>query len=209
MIGGPASRTIVTTRDLEVAFGASTRASSYRLAELAPRSALDLLRRLAPDAVDLYPRKAEQLCERMGFMPLGLALAGRLLAVEQDIPGRMARLLDDLNQQREARLALPQKEGRPGVSSEEISVQAILDLSIARLPEPDQDRFAMLAALPADPASWDLPMAAAVWDCKPEQAEDAVSLLLRRGLVERRQGRYWMHALLRDYAEALLHERFA
>jgi hypothetical protein len=208
LIGGSMSRTVVTTRDLEVAFGASTPARSYRLTELDPPSALEVLRRLAPDAVQFYPGKAEDLCQRMGFMPLGLTLAGRLLALEQDVPGRMVRLLDELSERREARLALRQGERRLGADFQEASVQAILDLSVSRLPSVDQDRFAMLAALPADPASWDLEMAAAVWECSIEEAEDSVSLLLRRGLVERRRGAYWMHALLRDYAEELLYERF-
>ncbi len=55
-----------------------------------------------------------------------------------------------------------------------------------------------------EPLTWEINAAAPVWECPVEEAEDTVSRLIRRGLVERRGDRYWMHALLADYAEEMM-----
>jgi hypothetical protein len=86
-----------------------------------------------------------------------------------------------------------------------VSIQAILGLSVDRLERTDQERFAMLAVFGGEPLTWEINAAAAVWECSQTEAERTTSQLIQRGLVEPRpSGRYWMHALLSDYAQELL-----
>ncbi len=207
-IAGPQCRTVFTTREVPIAHDMATRERTLRVDVLKPEAALKLLRRLAPEAVDTDKKLALRLCERLEFLPLGLALAGRLLANETDIPSRMQRLVGELIDRRENRLKLLQSEGRLGLDEEQpASIQAILGMSVERLGEADQDRFAMLAVFGGEPLTWEINAAAHVWECSVEQAEDTVSRLIQRGLVERRDDRYWMHALLADYAEEMMEER--
>ncbi len=146
-----------------------------------------------------------RLCERLEFLPLALTLAGRLLASEADVPTRMQRLLDELMEHREARLQLLQAEGRLGLAEDQpVSLQAILGMSVERLSKTDQERFAMLAVFGGEPLTWEIKAAAHVWECSVEEAEATISRFIQRGLVERRGERYWMHALLADYAAEMM-----
>jgi NB-ARC domain len=206
LTGGSACRTLITTRKTTVAYDLSTTSRAHRLDVLSPSAALELLGRLAPDVVRVHGTAATLLCKRMEFLPLGLTLAGRLLAVESDVPDRVEHLLEELNERRQARLAMLQDEGRLGIDESAVSLQAILGLSVERLDVVDRERFAILSVLGGDPLTWDLDQAAAVWACAREDAAATVSHLIQHGIVERRGQDYWMHALLADYAAGLLDE---
>ncbi|WP_280910240.1 NB-ARC domain-containing protein [Streptomyces sp. SAI-208] len=204
LVAGTRCRTLLTTREPPVATRLSTRAHAHRLDVLLPQDSLDLLGRLAPGVVERHPAQARELCARVEHLPLALTLAGRLLDAESDVPGRMARLLAELTDQRAARLSMPQDEGRLGLCSRTVSLEAILALSVDRLDAIDRERFAALAVLGGDPLTWDLPTAAAVWACALPAAEETVAHLIQRGIVEPRGDDYWMHAVLADYAAELL-----
>jgi hypothetical protein len=207
-IAGSGCRLVYTTRNTTIANDLVTRARVLQVDVLAPEAAFELLRTLAPEAALADEKSARRLCERLEFLPLAITLAGRLLANEADIPSRMRYLLGELIERREARLQLTQAEGRPGLDEENpVSLQAILGMSVERLALPDQDRFAMLAIFGGEPLTWQLGAVKAVWDCSQEEAEATVSRLLQQGLIERRGERYWMHALLADYANKLMEER--
>lgn len=203
-VGGPNCRTLFTTRELPIAQLLATRQRTLRVDVLKPEAAFALLNSLAPDVVTTNERGARRLCERLEFLPLALTLAGRLLANEADVPQRMQRLLDELIERRDARLKLPQAEKREGLEDQQPSLQAILGMSIERLAPIDQERFAMLSTFGGDPLTWEINAATYVWDCSPEEAEITVSHFVHRGLVEPRGTRYWMHALLADYAGEML-----
>lgn len=207
LVAGPRCRTLFTTRETPAAYALATRRRTLRVDILSPDASLQLLERLAPEAVALDRQGAMRLCERMEFLPLGLTLAGRFLATEADVPRRMKRLLDELNERRDARLRMLQAEGRLGITEDEpVSLQAILGLSVDRLEPVDRERFAMLAVFGGDPLTWDVEAAADVWECTVEEAEATVARLIQRGLVELRGEEYWMHALLADYATELLED---
>lgn len=207
-IAGPQCRTVFTTREVPIANDLATRERTLRVDVLKPEAALELLYRLAPEVVEGDKKLAKRLCERLEFLPLGLTLAGRMLANEVDVPSRMQRLVGELIERREDRLKLLQSEGRLGLDEEQpASIQAILGLSVNRLEKIDQDRFAMLAVFGGEPLNWEINAASYVWECTIEQAEDTVARLIQRGLVELRDDRYWMHALLADYAEEMMDER--
>jgi hypothetical protein len=174
---------------------------------LKPEAALALLRRLASKTVTADEEIAKRLCARLEYLPLALTLAGRLLATEADVPSRMQRLVSELIERREARLQLLQAEGRLGLNEDEaVSLQAILGMSVDRLSRTDQERFAMLAVFGGDPLTWEINATAYVWECSMEEAEATISRFIQRGLVEPRDDRYWMHALLADYAAELMEE---
>lgn len=207
LLAGPRCRTLLTTRETPVAYSLATRERTLRVDVLKPEAALSLLRRLALEAVTTDEHSAQRLCERLEYLPLALTLAGRLLAVEADVPTRMQRMLGELIERREARLNLLQAEGRLGLTEEEpVSLQAILGLSVNRLDKVDQERFAMASVFGGDPLTWEINAAAYVWECSVIEAEDTVARFIQRGLVERRGERYWMHALLADYAAEMVEE---
>lgn len=200
-VGGPHSRTLLTTREI---IDITPAGRLYPVGVLDAESALDLLRELAPDAVEPDSTAAEELCRRMEYLPLGIFLGGRYLALETLVPGRMHRLLQGLINEGERRLTLPQDEGRLGLGDGPVSLGTILGMSVERLSVQDRRRFADLGVFGGEPRTWTIPMVAEFWNCSQTDAEDTVSILARRGLVEWRSGdRYWMHALLADYAVEL------
>ena len=211
-VGGPHCRILYTTRESPIAYELATMPRALSVKVLAPDAALDILRRLAPLVVAENEPRARELCERLGYLPLALTLAGNLLAIETDVPARLERLTRELIERGDARLALARAEPRAGIEAESVSVRAILDLSVQRLSATDQDRFAKLGAFDGEPATFDLRAAAYVWelldgDAVAEQATATMAQLVQRGLVNRRGARYEMHALLADYAVALQKER--
>lgn len=199
-VGGPWSRTLFTTREISVL---SPQTHRYSVDILDRGAALELLNDLAPHAVKQDRSAAEELCRRMECLPLGIKLAGLDLAVTV-VPGRLRRLVQGLVEAGEHRLALPQEEGRLGLGQEPVSLGAILGMSVDRLSEKDRERFADLGVFGGEPRTWTTAMVAEFWACPEDDAEDTVSSLARRGLIERQaDDRYWMHALLADYADAL------
>jgi hypothetical protein len=208
LLGGSACRTLLTTREMPVANELATSSRTLRVDILSPGDALELLAQLAPETVRSDPASARILCRSLENLPLALALAGQLLAGEAAVPGRLKRLVSDLIERREARLRLSQPAGRLGLSeTEPVSLHAILGLSVERLSAVDQDRFAMLSVFGGEPLTWEIRAAQHVWGCSLEEAEETTSCLVQRGLVYHRSGRYWMHALLADYAEGMREAR--
>lgn len=205
LVAGPQCHTLITTRESPVAYTLATRERTLPVDILRPESGLALLRSLAPEAVATDEATAQRLCGRLEYLPLALTLAGRLLAIEADVPSRMQRVLSEMIERREARLQLLQREGRPGLDEDRpVSLQAILGMSVSRLDQVDQERFAMLSVFGSEPLTWEINAAAFVWDCSVEQAEASVSTFIQRGLVTRHGDHYWIHALLADYAAELL-----
>lgn len=205
LVAGPQCRTVLTTRELNVAQELATRERTLRVDVLSMEASLALLQKLAPEAVAADSSTAARLCERLEFLPLALTLAGRLLANEAEVPSRMHRIVGELIERRDSRLQLLQSEGRVGLDRENpVSLEAILGMSVERLERVDQERFAMLAVFGGEPLTWEINAAAYVWECSVETAEQTVSHFSQRGLVERRGERYWMHALLADYAAEML-----
>ena len=204
-IGGPRSRTVFTTRELPIANALATRERTLRVEVIKPEFALELLYKLAPETAGVDRNIAMRLCERLEFLPLALTLAGRMLANESDVPQRMQRLLGELIERREARLQLLQAEGRPGLDEENpVSIQAILGMSVERLDQADQERFAMLSVFGGEPLTWEIRAVSATWDCDEAEAEATIARFIHRGLVEPHGKRYWMHALLADYAAEMM-----
>jgi len=164
-VAGPHCRTLFTTREMLIAHDLVTRARTLRVDELSLEASLQMLSALVPEAVIADQRTAQRLCEKLEYLPLALKLAGRLLANEADVPRRMQRLMDELIEHREARLALEQFEGRKGIDEDHpVSLRAILGLSVDRLSSLDRERFAQLAVFGGEPLTWEIKAAAYVWE---------------------------------------------
>lgn len=204
LIGGPHCRTLITTRELPIANDLATRERVLRVDVLNSEAALALLQKLAPETAQVDKAVSTRLCEKLEFLPLAITLAGRMLANEADVPQRMQRLLGELIERRDSRLQLFQAEGRPGLNEEKpVSLQAILGMSVDRLDKTDQERFAMLSIFGGEPLTWELKAVSSVWETPMEETEATIARFIQRGLVEPRDSRYWMHALLADYATEL------
>lgn len=205
LLGGPACRTLLTTRESPAAYTLATRERTQRVDVLDATAALTLLYRLAPESVATDEANARRLCERLECLPLALTLAGRLLAIEADVPMRMKRLLSELIERGASRLHLLQEEGRLGLDPEQpASLYTILGMSVERLSRVDQERFAMLTVFGAEPLTWQSEAAAHIWECSLTAAEKTIASFIQRGLVLRRGESYWMHALLADYATEMM-----
>lgn len=207
LVGGPYSRTLITTREKPIANHFTTPGRILGVNVLNPEASLALLYKLAPETIQVDKKVSMRLCERLEFLPLAITLAGRMIANESDIPQRMQRLVGELIERREARLSLLKEDGRQGLDEENpVSLQAILGMSVERLSKPDQERFAMLSVFGGEPLTWELKAVSAVWETSIEETEATITRFIHRGLVEPRNGRFWMHALLADYAAGLMEE---
>ncbi|MBX3038553.1 MAG: hypothetical protein KF758_16705 [Anaerolineales bacterium] len=207
LVGGPYSRTLITTREKPIANHFTTPDRVLGINVLKPEASLELLYKLAPETKQVDKKISMRLCERLEFLPLAITLAGRMIANESDIPERMQRLVGELIERREARLNLLKEDGRPGLDEDNpVSLQAILGMSVERLSKSDQERFAMLSVFGGEPLTWEIKAVTAVWETSIEDTEATLTRFIQRGLVEPRNGRFWMHALLADYAGYLVEE---
>jgi hypothetical protein len=206
LLGGPNCRSLLTTRELNIANDLTIPDRTLRVDFLNQVASLQMLQKLAPQVVALDKEAAVRLCTKLDGLPLAIKLAGQFLAVEADVPSRMRKLVDELIERRQARLRLSQSERRKGLPEDEPpSLKAILGMSVERLSPTDKERFAMLAVFGGEPLTWEIGATAAVWQCDVDEAEATTSRLIQRGLVElQSDNRYWMHALLADYASDLM-----
>jgi hypothetical protein len=203
LVGGPYCRTLITTRNLNVATTLSAPSHIVSVQPLSLDDSLELLYKLVPASTPIDRITAENICKKLGGLPLAIMLVGRLLAQEAGIPSRTYRLLNDISTQREARLSLSQVEGRSGLSGE-ATIRAVLGMSIEQLDPTDQDRFALLSVFGGEPLTFEIGATSFVWGCSLEEAERTVSELLSRGLLQATSDdRYYLHQLLADYAEEL------
>ncbi|WP_204153770.1 tetratricopeptide repeat protein [Leptolyngbya sp. CCY15150] len=170
--------------------------NNYDIQVLSAEASLELLRSLVDDGrIDQDIPQAEQLCEWLGYLPLGLELVGRYLAEDQDVT--MAVLWARLQKKRLEVQAL--RDTYPGMTAS-LSVAAAFELSWERLDE-DAQRVAKLLSLFAPAAiPWTL-----VQQCWPEWDEEAVATvrnkqLLNLHLLTRTEdGHYQLHQLLREF----------
>jgi tetratricopeptide (TPR) repeat protein len=174
-----------------------------RLDVLKPDDARDLLLSICL-RLDANAGRLAELC---GYLPLALRIAASDLAARVDLSP--ADYLAQLEAHRLARLA---SEDDP-----DQNVERVFDLSYGQLAPEMQARFRALAVFPAP---FDSLAAASVWALEPEPTRESLSELVRSSLVEYDappspassrgglggggEGRYRLHDLLRDFADARL-----
>jgi len=226
---GPDCGRLLTTRQWEVA--AQLDKKPVRVGVMTPDEALALLvERAGEEAMrDVKPEQAEELCARLGYLPLALNLAGAGLLGGTPV----GEYLQALRAEQGLDL-LKLEEGK----TREQSVGVCLGISLKRLTDEERQRYALLGVL-APGAPFGAMEAAIVWADGPDtsflstelrgpiarmrweqtiqrlesEPDPAIPRLLRRlahhALLDTLDGdgaaRYRQHALLREHAVGLLY----
>ncbi|NJN88379.1 MAG: NB-ARC domain protein (modular protein), partial [Leptolyngbyaceae cyanobacterium SL_7_1] len=120
----PRFQVLITTR---LQLGSAVR--PLELGVLSEAAALELLRSLTmAERIDRQLPAAEQLCEWLGYLPLGLELVGRYLEREPDLS--LTEMLSRLNQEKLRQTALVREEADPTWASKaQYGVAAAFELS--------------------------------------------------------------------------------
>jgi len=192
---------LVTTRLPDVAAAlSSSGVKSYTLPVLSANDSLELLRVFAPATVSQHPAECRELADALGYLPLALHVAGRLLKSEERLGWGVADLLRELST--ETRVIEEKAPPDMAVDGMTPTVEALLRKSTSLLDEETRDCFAALGAFPEKPVTFDLDAMNAVWQI-PDPRRMA-RRLVGRGLLEPvGNGRFQMHALLVMHAQSL------
>jgi tetratricopeptide (TPR) repeat protein len=206
LVGGSRCRSLITTRDNEIARNLDVH-KVIGVETLTNAASLNLLRELAPKAVAADEKAANELATVLDGLPLALKLAGQMLAAKWEAGRGVATALSQLKD-REARLKLAGTEKRLGLATTKHSLRAILAMSYESLPEEATKRaFRLLGVFGGKPITFSFEAAAAVWGMEFLAADDVITSLVGRALVEPvESGRYTLHTTLADFAESLLEE---
>ncbi|MEH2046414.1 tetratricopeptide repeat protein, partial [Nostoc sp.] len=183
----------------------TTRQNLGRIAQLSldvlqPEAALELLRSLLKETPERIERElviANQLCEWLGYLPLGVELVGRYLAQKQDLS--LAEMLRRLENKRLDERSLSKSKLEADMTAQR-GVLAAFELSWQELEDDDKQLGCLLSLFAAAPIPWKL-----VEQCLPEEdAEDLEEIrddsLLNLHLLQRKgEGVYQLHPLLRQF----------
>ena len=183
----------------------TTRQNLGRIAQLSldvlqPEAALELLRSLLKETPQRIERElviANQLCEWLGYLPLGVELVGRYLARKQDLS--LAEMLRRLENKRLDERSLSKSKSEADMTAQR-GVLAAFELSWQELKDDDKQLGCLLSLFAAAPIPWNL-----MEQCLPEEdAEDLEEIrddsLLNLHLLQRKgEGVYQLHPLLRQF----------
>jgi len=206
LVGGRSCRTLLTTREPDVArkLGLPDQAV-YRLLVLSEEDSIELIRQLSPDSVMQDQQGVRRLVQELEGLPLALQIAGRLLAAEAAMGWGVSDLLDELAEgTRLLQEAAP--ADRTDLSSQTTpTVAVLLRKSTDRLDVLTRKQFAFLGVFAPKPATFDLFAIAAAWGV--DDPRPTIRELERRGLLEpyKEDGevRFQMHALLTVHAKSM------
>ncbi|MBE8998795.1 tetratricopeptide repeat protein [Nostoc sp. LEGE 12447] len=183
----------------------TTRQKLGRIAKLSldvlqPEAALGLLKSLlkeTPERIERELALANQLCEWLGYLPLGVELVGRYLARKQDLS--LAEMLRRLENKRLDERSLSKSKSEADMTAQR-GVLAAFELSWQELEDSDKQLGCLLSLFATAPIPWNL-----VEQCLPyEDAEDLEEIrdnsLLNLHLLQRKdEGIYQLHPLLREF----------
>ena len=201
-VGGPNCAHLVTTRfpSIGMSMGAD---NITTVSELNEEESMKLLRQLAPKVIEHEDKKAHDLVQAVGGLPLALTLMGNYLRLQayNGQPRRIHAALEQLSNA-EARLQLiePRAPGERHPSlpvGASLSLQSIIAVTDQQLEQQARHALYALSVFPAKPNSFSEEAALAVAAC-PVEALDA---LADAGLLESSgSGRYTLHQTIADYA---------
>jgi len=194
---------LATTRVTEVADELSPRAERiYVLPVLTEANSIILLRYLAPDPVDQYPDECRELVSDLGYLPLALHVAGRLLKAEARLGLNVVELIASIREGAKLLEESAPLDYKPD-GSKRSSVQALLQKSTDSLDELTRDCFAFLGPFAPKPATFDAAAMKAVWQV--DDPSPIIKKLVAHGLLEPvGASRFQMHELLVKHAKSLL-----
>ncbi|MEH2194419.1 MAG: tetratricopeptide repeat protein [Nostoc sp.] len=183
----------------------TTRQKLGRIAQLSldvlqPEAALELLKSLlkeTPERIERELATANQLCEWLGYLPLGVELVGRYLARKQDLS--LAEMLRRLENKRLDERSLSKSKSEADMTAQR-GVLAAFELSWQELEDDDKQLGCLLSLFAAAPIPWKL-----VEQCLPDEdvgdlEEIRDDCLLNLHLLQRKgEGIYQLHPLLREF----------
>jgi hypothetical protein len=198
---------LFTTRETQVAVGFThTAVRHYRLPVLGENDALGLLRALVPEILAENEEICRSLARDLGYLPLALHVAGRLLRSEVRLGWGVEQLLEDVRSG--AAIIREQAPEDRAEEGELPTVKALLQKSTDLLDPRTRDYFAYLGVFAPKPATFDLDALGAVWG--DQDPKPYVRRLVNHGLLEPiGNGRFQMHALLMAHAKGLLDDNTA
>lgn len=203
-VGGEGSALVMTSRLNDVAVAlAPTAADLYRLPVLSEEAGLEMLGKLAPEALAEEPEAARELVRDLEGLPLAIHVAGRLLHSEAHLGWGLRDLLEELRRGA-ALLEAPAPSDMRGAGLQgPPTVAALLQRSTDSLDEEMRGRFAYLGLFVPKPATFDLEAMAVAWGI--DDPRPTARQLVNRGLLEPVSGgRFQMHALLVLHARSLM-----
>ncbi len=183
----------------------TTRQKLGRIAQLSldvlqPEAALELLRSLLKETPERIERElviANQLCEWLGYLPLGVELVRRYLARKQDLS--LAEMLRRLENKRLDERSLSKSKLEADMTAQR-GVLAAFELSWQELEDDDKQLGCLLSLFAAAPIPWKL-----VEQFLPEEYVEYLEeirddKLLNLHLLQRKgEGVYQLHPLLREF----------
>lgn len=198
-VGGPHCSYLLTTRIPEISmYFASDQV--VPVPELGLNDGIDLITRIAPALVDLYPDAPRMLVESVGGLPLALILIGNYLLLQtRHFQHRRTQSALSKLQESETRLTL--EFPIAGLNQEtgqlvKMSLQTVIHTSETRLDTISRQALSALAVFPPKPDSFSEEAALAVAEAEVEVIDHLVDV----GMIEiNRQGRYQMHQVISDY----------
>uniref|UniRef100_UPI0035E40B8C NB-ARC domain-containing protein n=1 Tax=Thermogemmatispora sp. TaxID=1968838 RepID=UPI0035E40B8C len=205
-VGGAQCAHLLTTRFAHVATEFAVEGAAA-IAELGEEDSVQLLRLLAPAAVDQEPEQVRALVRAVGGLPLALTLIGNYLRKES-YTGQVRRIRAALQRLRDARVRLGLTESRGPVEGHSslpgepaLSLQSVIAVSDEQLSPSARAALYALAVFPPKPASFSEEAALAVAAC----STDDLDALVDAGLLESNGGdRYLLHQVIADYARTRL-----
>ncbi len=180
--GGPNCQHLLTTRNAQVAREFAGKKNVSNIHEFAPQDAYKFLQKLAPEVFSdkESTSKAKSLVDSVGYLPLAVELLGGYLSNSPAVYFGKSRstTLQKLNDP-ESRLKLAQ--ARLGANtSNKISLEDAIRLSVTMLPKKAQLAFYALGAFAPKPENFDLEAALAVTNSD----DQTLALLIDANLVE-------------------------
>ncbi|BAY76829.1 NB-ARC domain-containing protein [Nostoc linckia NIES-25] len=186
-------KVLITTRQR---LGASIKQLSLDV--LQPEAALELLKSFlkeTPQRIEQELAVANQLCEWLGYLPLGLELVGRYLKRKPDLS--LTEMLQRLEKKRLEQPALVKPEGD---MTAQRGVLAAFELSWQELNDDDKQLGCLLSLFAAAPIPWNLVEQCLKDDDTEYLEEIRDDSLLNLHLLQRKgEGIYQLHPLLREF----------
>lgn len=205
-VAGPECALIITTRFQDIARQLSTvpKDDVYVLDILVNDKALELLKRVAPQTVKLYPHEALKLVQNLEGLPLAIRVAGRLLESEINLGIDIRPFMQELCYSHRLLLEKAPDDRFDPVNGTTPTVDLLFKASTDSLDSRNRERFALLGVFAPKPATFDIKAMKSIW--LVDDPIPTVRILVDRGLLELRlvDGRYWLHALLAMHASYLL-----
>nr|MDZ8001311.1 tetratricopeptide repeat protein [Aulosira sp. DedVER01a] len=144
---------------------------------------------------------AKQLCQWLGYLPLGLELVGQYLAEDPDLS--LAEMLERLKVQRIEDEALERRQ--PTLSAAQLGVKAAFELSWRELDEKTQLVGALLSLFAPDVIPWQLAEATSeLLNWAKADVTEARKQLYKRHLIQRLEDTnacYQIHPLIRQFLQ--------